>query len=75
MLIDGGLPVSGLPLNQLKKIKPHVKGILQLKWINELETNGSLKMLKSEIGQQCEVINPIAAVDLQLGRGIERRGK
>lgn len=46
----------------MEKPEALVKGILQLKWTNGLETNGSVKMLKSEIGQQCEVINPIAAI-------------
>lgn len=43
--------------------------------MNELETNGSIKMLKSEIGHQCEVINSIAAILLQQGGGLREGGK
>lgn len=52
-----------------------MKGILQLEWINELETNSSITMLKSEIGHQCEVINLMTAVLLPQGRNIEKRVK
>lgn len=52
-----------------------MKGMLQMKWINELETNSSIKILKSEIGHQCEVINLIAAILLLQGRNIERSGE
>lgn len=49
-----------------------MKWILQLKLINQLETNGSIK---SEIRHQCEVINPIATILLQQESGIKGRGE